>query len=61
MIKLLSDNVGHMRSYFVQNQPNKILPLRLESPVTTCKTCSSQAQPVIIEADMHEYRLKDLV
>jgi hypothetical protein len=48
MMKYLRGRQDKMKSYFIQNQKNKIMPLNLENPINTCNVCSPSAIPVTV-------------
>jgi len=50
-----------MRSYFIQNQRNKILAVKLEKPLPNCGVCSQEAIPVTLECNFNQYTLQNLV
>lgn len=46
MIKYLRNAQQKMKSYFIQNQENKIMAIKLEKPLATCTVCSPKSIPV---------------
>lgn len=46
MLKYLRGQQAKMKSYFIQNQINKVMALKLEKPLPTCAVCSPTAIPV---------------
>jgi ubiquitin-like 1-activating enzyme E1 B len=46
MVKYLRGAREKMRSYFIQNQNNKIMAIKLEKPLPACAVCSSNSIPV---------------
>lgn len=50
-----------MKSYFIQNQNNKIMALKLQKPLPACAVCSPKAIPVTFECNFTKYTLMDLV
>jgi len=50
-----------MRSYFIQNQSNKIMAVKLEKPLPGCAVCSIDAIPVTLDCNFNQFKLKDLV
>lgn len=61
MMKYIRGSIQQMRSYFIQNQSNKIMPLKLEKPLISCTVCSQKSLPVTIECNFLEFKLEKLV
>lgn len=61
MLKYLRGRQETMRSYFIQNQHNKILALKLEKPLPACGVCSPDALPATLECDFNKFTLQHLV
>lgn len=40
MIKLFTENLNNLRSYYIQNQNYKVRALKTEQPLSTCLICS---------------------
>lgn len=61
MLKYLRGKDDKLKSYFIQNQHNKIFALKLEKPLINCTVCSPEAIPVTIECNFNQTKLKDLI
>lgn len=61
MFKLFLGNNEYLKSYYVQNQSQKVRALKVEKPLPTCTVCSVQAAPVGMEANFAMATFRNIV
>ena len=61
MLKKVRGDRGSMKGYYVQNQHQKILPLKLDKPLPNCQVCSPKALPVTFSCNFKTFTLKQFL
>ena len=54
MLKMFYSEADKLKQYYVQNQGQKVLGLRIEKPLSDCQVCSQRAIPVIMVANFEK-------
>ena len=50
-----------MKGYYIQNQHQKIMPLKLDKPLPNCQICSPKALPVTFSCNFKTFTLKQFL
>ena len=61
MLKKVRGDRSSMKGYFVQNQHQKIYPLKLDKPLPNCQVCSPKALPVTFSCNFKTFTLKQFL
>ena len=61
MLKFVRGRQDKMRSYFIQNQHQKVMPLKFDKPLPSCQICSPSALPVMFTCNFNTFTLNNFL